>query len=205
MLLLETPPDQHSLWEDILGIFTGATLVALSIQFLKAAGLFTGQIAGLSLILSIPTGVTFGVLFFTLNLPFYILGYRQMGWVFTLKNFIAVTLMSVMAEAFPLVLTINAIEPAIGAILSGLLAGVGLLSLFRHGATLGGVGIVALWLQDTRAIKAGKTQMIFDVFVFVLALFFFPLELVMWSLLGAMIINVIITVNHRRDRYVARS
>ncbi|CAN0603451.1 unnamed protein product, partial [Ectocarpus sp. 12 AP-2014] len=202
---LETPPDQHSLWEDALGILTGATLVALGILFLQAAGLFTGQIAGLSLIFSVPTGLSFGALFFVLNLPFYVLGYREMGWVFTLKNFIAVTLMSAIAEALPLVVTINAIEPAIGAILSGLLAGVGLLSLFRHGATLGGVGIVALWLQNTRGIKAGKTQMIFDLFVFALALIFFPLDLVMWSLLGAVIINLIITVNHRHDRYVARS
>lgn len=205
MFLLDTPPDQHSLWEDALGILTGATLVALGILFLQAAGLFTGQIAGLSLIFSVPTGLSFGALFFVLNLPFYVLGYREMGWVFTLKNFIAVTLMSAIAEALPLVVTINAIEPAIGAILSGLLAGVGLLSLFRHGATLGGVGIVALWLQNTRGIKAGKTQMIFDLFVFALALIFFPLDLVMWSLLGAVIINLIITVNHRHDRYVARS
>ncbi|MEO9823135.1 MAG: YitT family protein [Paracoccaceae bacterium] len=205
MLLLETPPDQHSLWEDVLGILTGTTLVALGIQFLQAAGLFTGQIAGLSLILSVPTGLTFGLLFFTLNLPFYILGYRQLGWVFTLKNFIAVTLMSIIAEALPLVLTINTTQPAVAALFSGLLAGMGLLTLFRHGATLGGVGIVALWLQDTRGIKAGKTQMLFDVFVFALALLFFPLALIGWSFLGAVIINVIITVNHRRDRYVARS
>ena len=126
MLLLDTPPaDQHSLSEDIQGILIGATLVALGIQFLQAADLFTGQIAGLALILSIPTGLAFGLLFFTLNLPFYILGYRQMGWVFTLKNFVAVTLMSVMAEALPLVLTINTLSPAIGATLFGLLAGVG--------------------------------------------------------------------------------
>ena len=206
MLLLDTPPaDQHSLSEDIQGILIGATLVALGIQFLQAADLFTGQIAGLALILSIPTGFAFGLLFFTLNLPFYILGYRQMGWVFTLKNFVAVTLMSVMAEALPLVLTINTLSPASGATLVGLLAGVGLRALFRHGASLGGVGIVALWLQDTRGIKAGQTQMVSDVFVFALALFFFPLAMIGWSLLGAVIINVIITVNHRRDRYVARS
>lgn len=205
MLLLDTPPDHHSLWEDAFGILTGATLVALSIQFLQASTLFTGQIAGLSLVLSVPTGLAFGVLFFTLNLPFYILGYRQLGKVFVVKTFISVAMMSAMAEALPLVLTINSVTPAVGAILSGLLAGVGLLSLFRHGATLGGVGIVALWLQDTKGIKAGRTQMIFDVCVFVLAALYFPLELIGWSLLGAVIVNLIITVNHRRDRYVARS
>ena len=27
----------------------------------------------------------------------------------------------------------------------------------------------------------------------------------LWSLLGAVVLNLIITVNHRRDRYIARS
>uniref|UniRef100_UPI003F7018B4 YitT family protein n=1 Tax=Marivita sp. TaxID=2003365 RepID=UPI003F7018B4 len=92
-----------------------------------------------------------------------------------------------------------------GAVLGGVLAGIGLLSLFRHGATLGGVGIVALWLQDTRGIQAGNTQLMFDVFVFGLAFWILPAPVAIWSLLGAVILNMIVTVNHRRDRYVARS
>jgi uncharacterized membrane-anchored protein YitT (DUF2179 family) len=79
------------------------------------------------------------------------------------------------------------------------------LSLFRHGATLGGVGVVALWLQDTRGIQAGNTQLLFDVVVFGLAFLVLSAPVVLWSLLGAVILNMIVTVNHRRDRYVARS
>jgi hypothetical protein len=45
--------------------------------------------------------------------------------------------------------------------LFGVLAG-GSGALFRHGATLGGVGIVALWLQDRNGFPAGRTQLIFD-------------------------------------------
>ena len=89
--------------------------------------------------------------------------------------------------------------------LFGILAGVGLLSLFRHGATLGGVGIVALWLQDSRGIRAGNVQLGFDALVFLGALALFPAPAVGWSLLGAAVLNLIITVNHRRDRYIARS
>ncbi|MCC1492686.1 YitT family protein [Cognatishimia sp. F0-27] len=206
MLLLDTPPaDRHSASEDIQGILIGATLVAVSIQFLRAADLFTGQIAGLALIISYPSGWSFGALFFVLNLPFYLLAIRQMGWTFTLKSFAAVTVMSSMADALPLVLTVEPLHPAVGAALFGVCAGVGLLSLFRHGATLGGVGIVALWLQDRRGIKAGNTQLAFDLCVFAAALALFDWRVVAWSLLGAVILNAIITINHRRDRYIARS
>lgn len=206
MFVLETPKaDRHTPWEDAQGILIGATLVALSIQFLRAADLFTGQIAGLALVISYPSGWPFGAVFFALNLPFYGLAVWQLGWTFTLKSFAAVTLMSALAELLPLVMTINALHPALGASLFGVLAGVGLLGLFRHGATLGGVGIVALWLQDTRGIKAGNTQLGFDLCIFAGALTLFPWPVVGWSLLGAMVLNMIITINHRRDRYIARS
>jgi uncharacterized membrane-anchored protein YitT (DUF2179 family) len=206
MLLLETPrAERHTPLEDVQGILIGATLVALSIQFLRASELFTGQIAGLALIGSYASGYSFGVLFFLINLPFYFLAVTQIGWTFTLKSIAAVTLMSTLADVLPFVLTINTLPDWLGAALFGVLAGVGLLSLFRHGATLGGVGIVALWLQDTRGIKAGNTQLAFDLCVFTLALFLFPWQAVAWSLFGAVILNGIMTVNHRRDRYIARS
>lgn len=159
LLLSDPPPDRHTLAEDVQGMLIGCTLVALSIQFLRASELITGQIAGLSLVVAYPTGWSFGVVFFVLNMPFYVLAIRQMGWRFTVKNFIAVTTMSVMAELMPFVVQVQPLHPAVGAGLFGLCAGMGLLGLFRHGASLGGVGIVALWLQDTRGIKAGNTQL----------------------------------------------
>ncbi|SHH16460.1 YitT family protein [Marivita hallyeonensis] len=206
MFLLSKPPaDRHTAFEDAQGILVGATLVALSIQFLAASNLLTGQIAGLSLLGSYASDWSFGIIFFFLNLPFYILAIRQIGLTFTLKTFAAVVVLSVMSELFPLVLSIDTLHPALSASLAGVLAGVGLISLFRHGATLGGVGIVALWLQDTRGIQAGNTQLAFDLFVFGLAFLILPADVVIWSLFGAVILNLIITVNHRRDRYVARS
>lgn len=206
MFLLSKPPaDRHTFFEDVQGILIGATLVALAIQFLSQANLLTGQIAGLALVSSYMTNWSFGPIFFVLNLPFYVVAVRQLGWTFTLKTFAAVALMSTISELSPYVLTLDMVHPALGAVLGGVLAGIGLLSLFRHGATLGGIGIVALWLQDTRGIQAGNTQLMFDAFVFGLAFWIMPAEVVIWSLLGAVILNMIVTVNHRRDRYVARS
>lgn len=206
VLILSKPSaERHSLIEDVQGIVVGATLVALSVQFLDAAGLFTGQIAGLAIIGTSLTGWSFGALFFVMNLPFYALALVQLGWRFTLRSLIAVSLMSALADGFAVYFTIDALPPWLGAALFGVLAAAGLLALFRHGATLGGVGIVALWLQDRNGFPAGRTQLIFDFCVFALALFLFDWPVVAWSLLGAAILNQLITVNHRRDRYVARS
>jgi uncharacterized membrane-anchored protein YitT (DUF2179 family) len=205
MLLARPPADRHTLIEDLQGLVIGATLVALSIQFLRASDLITGQIAGLALVASYAQGWSFGLAFFALNLPFYALAVRLLGWGFVLKSALAVALMSAMADTLPFLLTIGDLPPALGAGLFGILAGVGVLSLFRHGASLGGVGIVALWLQDRRGIPAGLTQLGFDLCVFGAALALFPWQAVAWSMLGAAVLNVIITINHRRDRYIARS
>jgi uncharacterized membrane-anchored protein YitT (DUF2179 family) len=205
MLLLAKPPaDRHTPLEDAQGIVIGATLVALAIQFLRASDLITGQIAGLALVASYAQGWSFGLTFFVMNLPFYFVAVRLLGWTFVVKSALAVALMSVLSDTLPLVLTINDLHPALGAALFGVLAGVGLLSLFRHGASLGGVGIVALLLQDRRAIPAGYTQLAFDLCVFAVAFALFPVAVVAWSVLGAAILNGIIATNHRRDRYIAR-
>ena len=141
MLVLSKPTaEQHSALEDVAGILVGATLVALAVQFLRAADLVTGQIAGLALIAAHTTEWSFGTLFFVMNLPFYALALVQLGWRFTVKSLIAVSLMSALADLFPLYFTIEDLPPALGAVLFGVLAGPGLLALFRHGATLGGGG-----------------------------------------------------------------
>jgi len=201
---MSTDAPRHSLLDDAQSLLVGTLLVALSVHLLKSAGLVTGQIAGLSLVLSYASGVNFGVLFFALNLPFYWLAIRRIGRAFTLKTFCAVALLSLFSEAMPSVLTIGTIQPVAGAILAGVSAGAGLLALFRHGASLGGVGIVAFWLQETRGIRAGWIQLGFDAMVFALAFGVIAPLTVLSSLVGAATLNVIIATNHRRDRYVAK-
>ena len=204
--LLHIPPaDRHTLLEDVVGLCVGTLMMALAVMVLKSGALITGQIAGLSLILSYAGGSSFGAVFFVLNLPFYILAFRQMGLRFTLKTFAAVALLSGFTELLPLGLSLQTLHPLVASGLFGVLAGIALIVLFRHGATLGGVGIVALWLQDKRGIPAGNTQLAFDVAVFALALALFEWLVVLMSLLGAVILNLMITVNHRGDRYIARS
>lgn len=205
MLILTAPPDRHSLIEDAAAFVVAATLVALGINFLQTAGLFTGQIAGASLIASYVGDWPFGVVFFVLNLPFYVFAVLRMGWTFTIKSFVAVLLMSAIAEYLGTTLTLEVPHPALAAFIGAVCSGLGLLSFFRHGASLGGVGVMALYLQDRKGIQAGWTQLAFDAGVFLVALFLFPLGIVVWSLVGAAILNVIIAMNHRQDRYIARS
>ncbi len=194
----------HKWHEDLMAFVLGTAMCALGIQFLEFARLITGQTAGLGVLLSYTSDLSFGLWFFLLNLPFYIFGWIRLGPKFTIKSFIAVAMLSVFAEIFSTAITIEAIPTYLAALLAGGCSGLGLMVVFRHGASLGGIGVLALYLQDKTGFQAGWTQLIFDACLFLVAAFLLSGELVIWSWVGAVATNVIIGFNHRQDRYVAR-
>ncbi len=198
-------PDRprHTRFEDAQGIAFGALMCGFGVHLLTAAGLMTGQTAGFAVLIAYATGWTFGPVFVAINLPFYWLAWKRMGAGFTAKTFAAVGLMAAVTLALPPLVVFDRLDPLATAAIFGSIAGAGLLALFRHGASLGGVGIVALWLQDRTGLRAGWLQLGFDAVLFAAALFLLPPVLVLWSLAGAVVLNLVIAVNHRRDRYVA--
>ena len=197
-----TEADRHSLIEDAQGIAYGATMAAFGIVILTHLGLVTGQTAGLAVLISYATGWSFGPVFFAINLPFYLLGYLRMGLAFTVKTFLAVGLLSALSLWLPGQVAFATLNPWLGAVLFGFVSGSALLALFRHGASLGGIGIVAILLQDRLGWRAGWVQLGFDAVLFAAAFLVIEARLVLISFLGALVVNLVIAINHRRDRYV---
>ena len=189
--------------DDAQGLAFGALMAGFGIVILTHLGLVTGQTAGLAVLISYVTGWSFGPVFFAINLPFYVLGYLRMGWRFTLKTFIAVGLLSALSLWLPSQDSFATLNPWLGAVLFGFLSGSALLALFRHGASLGGIGIVALMLQDRLGWRAGWVQLGFDAVLFTLAFLVIEPDLVLISFLGALVVNLVVAINHRRDRYLA--
>ncbi|MCG7492289.1 YitT family protein [Thalassobius sp. Cn5-15] len=196
-------PQKHGVLADVQGFLFGTTMASFAMVLLTHLGLVTGQTAGLAVLLSYLTGYGFGPIFFVVNLPFYWLALKRMGWIFTAKTFAAIAVMSVTTELLPSYISFDTVNPVVGAVLVGMLSGMALLALFRHGASLGGVGILALYLQDKTGFRAGYTQLLFDVGVFAAAFFVIDVPLVLYSLLGAVVLNLNIAVNHRKDWYIA--
>ncbi len=198
-----SPAQTHTAMEDAQGIGLGVFLCAFSLQFLTHAGLITGQTAGIAVITSYLTGWSFGAVFFVINIPFYALAWFRLGPQFTLKSLLSVTALSALTEVFPQFFQIGHVATPLAAVLVGCLTGVGLLVMFRHNGSLGGLGVVALIVQDRLGFRAGYVQLAADVVIFAVAVTLFPLAQVFWSLVGAVILNLIIAINHRRDRYIA--
>ncbi len=197
---MDTP--RHSPFEDAQGLAAGAALCAFGLVILTSAGLMTGQTAGLAVLIGYATGWPFAAVFFIINLPFYALAFARMGLRFTLKTFAAVAALSAVAALLPGFVRFDLLHPGAAAVLFGVVTGAGLLAIFRHGASLGGVGIVALLAQERLGWQAGWVQLGFDAVLFALAFLLIEPVLVAWSLLGALVANAVVGINHRRDRYI---
>jgi uncharacterized membrane-anchored protein YitT (DUF2179 family) len=179
-------------------------MTSFAVVILKSAGLVTGQTAGLSLLLSYATGYSFGVVFFVVNIPFYAFALQRMGWRFTVRSLVSATLISVLADFAPNVVTFAEVNIWAAALLGGCTAAMGLIALFRHGASAGGLGILALYVQDKTGFRAGWLQLIVDAMIFIASAFFLDSWAVAASFLGAAVVNVLIAFNHRKDWYVAQ-
>jgi uncharacterized membrane-anchored protein YitT (DUF2179 family) len=191
----------HSYTEDLLGIVTGAAVTSFGLFLLTSARVVTGGTAGLSLLISYLTPVGFGVVFAVINLPFFVLAVRQKGWIFTAKTATAVALVAVFSVVHPAALHITDLNPVWAVVIGNLLAGLGIIILFRHGASLGGFNILALLLQERLGWRAGYVQMVFDVIVVLGSFAVVAPPLVLLSAAGAVIMNLIIALNHRPGRY----
>jgi len=197
------PTAQHQFHEDAQALLTGTLFVALGVIMFRHTGLLTGGTAGLAFLLHYATGWNFSLVFFLINLPFYGLAFQRMGWVFTLKTFAAVALLAVLAQWVPHWVTFGELSTGFAAVAGGLLMGAGMLMLFRHRASLGGFNVLVLYLQERFGWRAGQVQMVFDCTIVLAAFAVVDWPQIVWSVVGAVVLNMTLAINHRPGRYMA--
>lgn len=194
-------PEPHSLVEDAYALTLGCILVVLGLALLHAAGLVTGGIAGIALLVSYAVPLPIGVLFTLLNLPFFLLAWKAMGRRFTLRTFLVALGVAGFGTMTRYGLTISYIDPAFAALAGGSVIGFGALALARHHAGIGGTGVVTLLLQKRRGWNAGRTQIAIDAVILLASLAVLPADRVAWSALSAAAISGILIAWHRPGRY----
>lgn len=198
----ETQPERHSAYEDVIAIVIGTLFMALGVVIYTKAVLLAGSTAGLALLMQYATGIGFWWLFFAINLPFYILAVKKLGWAFTLRTFTAVTLVSIFTRLTSDLIAFSHLDPLYAAVMGGALSGTGLLILFRHRTGLGGINVLAIYLQDRFGLRAGYFQLAVDLTILAAAYFVIPADRLALSVLGAVVVNMTLAINHRPGRYL---
>lgn len=196
------PARPHSLAEDGYAVAIGCAFIAMGLMLLKQANLVTGGMAGIALLLSYLIHWSPATLFLLINIPFFLFAGRAMGLAFGLKTLFANLAIMAMGFVMPMALTLARVSPLFAALFGGSIIGFGILAIARHGAGVGGVGVVALILQKSRGWNAGRTQMASDIVILLASLPVLSPERFGLSILSAAAINAVLIVNHRPGRYI---
>lgn len=193
---------RHSRLDDAAGIVTGTVVASLGLFLLRSGSAVTGGTAGIGLLVSYASGWDFGLVFLLVNLPFLALAWWKKGRRFALRTLVSVMLVSAFASLHTAAFGALHVQPAYGVVVGNLLAGVGMLIVFRHGSSLGGLNVVALICQERLGWRAGYVQMGLDVTIILSSLTVVPPSTVALSAVGAVVLNVVLAMNHRPGRYL---
>lgn len=168
----------------ILFIFFGALMVSVGLEiFLVPNRIIDGGIVGISIILSHLSAFPLGVFLFVLNLPFLLVGYKQIGKTFALSTLFGVTIMSVGTTLLHPVPGLTE-DPLLAAVFGGIILGVGVGLVIRYGGSLDGTEIVAILFNKKMPFSVGEIVMFFNLFILASAGFVFGWDRAMYSLIA---------------------
>lgn len=102
-------------------------------------------------------------------------------------------------------MTFAQLDATYAAVMAGALCGVGMLMLFRHRTGLGGINILAIFLQENLGLRAGYFQLAVDLAILSVAFVILAPDRLLLSVLSATVLNLILAVNHRPGRYLGVS
>jgi len=191
----------HTLVEDIYGIATGCLVLALGLQVLHAAGLITGGVAGIALMVSYLAPISAGKLFALINLPIFLAFWPRLGTAYIARTTIATFGITWLMQVVAADIIITHISRPMAAILGGTALGIGILAVTRHATGVGGLAVIARWLSQRSGWHFGAICMATDAVIVAAAFITLGLERGFWSLVAALATNAMVLVWHRPDRY----
>lgn len=165
-------------------IALGAILMAIGLElFLVPNQILDGGVVGVSIIISHLTGLRLGVFIFILNIPFFFLGYKQIGKTFALSTLFGITVLSIFTS---LLHNIDAFtsDLLLSTVFGGITLGMGVGLVIRNGGSLDGSEILAILFNKALPFSVGEIIMIINLVIFSVAGFVFTWEQAMYSFLA---------------------
>nr|WP_211270680.1 YitT family protein [Paenisporosarcina indica] len=165
-------------------IIIGAIFMGMGIElFLVPNHLLDGGIVGISIILSHLTNLELGLFIFILNIPFFFIGYKQIGKTFALSTALGITVLSITTYLLHPVERFTD-DILLATVFGGIVLGTGVGLVIRYGGSLDGTEILAILFSSKSAFSVGEIIMFFNLIIFTAAGFVFTWEQAMYSVLA---------------------
>lgn len=165
-------------------ITIGAVLMAIGLEiFLVPNNVIDGGVVGISIILSHLTGWKLGAFIFVLNLPFFFIGYKQIGKTFAISTLYGITILSIGTTLLHPVPGLTD-DVLLATVFGGIILGIGVGIVIRYGGSLDGTEILAILINNKTPFSVGEIIMFFNLFILGSAGFIFGWDRAMYSLIA---------------------
>ena len=174
----------------------GSLLFALGVNLIIVPlGLYNGGFMGIAQLLRtffvevcripVPSGIDMsGVIYFIINIPLFYMGLRVLGKEFAVKTLITVTIQSIFLVVVPIPAAPIIDDFLTSCIIGGLIAGTGTGLVLRGRSSGGGQDIIGLCCAKKYTnFSVGRINIMMNVLVYVICLFMFNIEIVIYSLI----------------------
>jgi uncharacterized membrane-anchored protein YitT (DUF2179 family) len=164
-------------------ILIGAILMAVGIEiFLVPNSIMDGGIVGISIITAHLSGIPLGLFLFVLNIPFFYIGYKQIGKTFAFSTLFGITIMSITTAYLHHVPAFTE-DLLLATVFGGIILGAGVGLVIRYGGSLDGSEILAILLNKKLPFSVGEIIMFFNIFIFTVGGFVFGWNNAMYSVI----------------------
>jgi len=149
--------------------------------FLLPNHFIDGGVTGISLLINAKTGFHLSVLIILINIPFVLLGWKQIGGEFSMKSIVAISLLALVVAVFPYPIVTE--DKLLIAVFGGFFLGAGIGLTIRGGAVIDGTEILAIFLSRKRSLTVGDFILVFNIIIFSVAAWLFRVETALYAVL----------------------
>lgn len=169
-------------FKDALLICIGILSAGFGLKsFLLPNNFIDGGATGISLLLRAVTTQPLYAIIVLVNIPFILMGYRQLGKIFTLKTILAIVGLAVCLVFinYPIVTS----DKLLVAVFGGFFLGAGIGFAVRGGGVLDGTEILAIYLSKKTGSTIGDIIMMINILIFASAAYFLGMDTALYSML----------------------
>lgn len=168
--------------KDFFFISFGVLMAAIGLKgFLLPNDFLDGGAMGVSLLVEILTRIELSYLIVLVNLPFILLGAKQISLPFAIKSTLAIITLAITVHSIELPMITS--DKLLIAIFGGFFLGAGIGLTIRGGAVIDGSEVLAIQVSRKSSLTVGDFITLFNIALFSLAIFLTSIETAMYSML----------------------
>ena len=179
---------RYNFLSKISAAFFYSLAVAVALNFFWTPGhMYSSGVTGFAQLINtlseryLPFTLTTSVMYFTLNVPLFIVGWTKIGHKFTYFTVATVILGSIMMH---LIHPINMhLDPLVCAIFGGMINGLGTGFALKNGISTGGIDIIGIVIRQKTGTSYGKVNILINLIIIAAAGFVFGWTRALYSAL----------------------